>query len=457
MSNAEDLTRSRDRMLIQAGLTLAAELDLETVLEHIVDLAIEITGATYGALGVLGSDRRIERFITKGISEEDRARIGAPPTGHGILGLLIERKEPVRLPDLTQDPRSYGFPPHHPPMHSFLGAPLRALGRIYGNIYLTDKRDADVFSDDDEAAVVLLATQAGVAIENARLYEEAQQAQQELLRLEVLEERERIAKELHDGVIQALFAVGMNLQGVGALVHDPEIAGRLEDAVDDIDRAIRDLRNYIFGLRPGIFADRQLPEAIRKLCDEFEERTGVVTVASVHDHAAAELASRAGDVILFLRETLSNIERHAEATTCRVSLRRAADGGIELEIDDDGQGFDIDAERTGMGLANLEARVVIHGRHVPRRERRRRRNHHTARRRPTIQAFRPDPVGEPCRSARGVGDLGPCAGTPRRLTLDACSRATSSSFLSSPTGVERALIVPRRVAPGIAEPGELPR
>ena len=110
MSNAEDLTRSRDRMLIQAGLTLAAELDLETVLEHIVDLAIEITGATYGALGVLGSDRRIERFITKGISEEDRARIGAPPTGHGILGLLIERKEPVRLPDLTQDPRSYGFP-----------------------------------------------------------------------------------------------------------------------------------------------------------------------------------------------------------------------------------------------------------------------------------------------------------------------------------------------------------
>lgn len=361
MSNAEDRTRSRDRMLIQAGLTLAAELDLETVLEHIVDLAIEITGATYGALGVLGSDHRIERFITKGISDEDRARIGAPPTGHGILGLLIERKEPVRLPDLTQDPRSYGFPPHHPPMHSFLGAPLRALGRIYGNIYLTDKRDADVFSDDDEAAVVLLATQAGVAIENARLYKEAQQAQQELRKLEVLEERERIAKELHDGVIQALFAVGMNLQGVGALVQDPEIARRLDGAVDDIDGAIRDLRNYIFGLRPGILADRQLPEAIRKLCDEFEERTGVVTVTSVNDDAAAELASRAGDVILLVRETLSNIERHADATTCRVSLRRSADGAIELEIDDDGRGFDTDADRTGMGLANLDARVSSMG------------------------------------------------------------------------------------------------
>jgi signal transduction histidine kinase len=348
-------------MLIQAGLTLAAELDLDTVLDHIVDLAIEITGATYGALGVLGSDRRIERFITKGISDEDRARIGAPPTGHGILGLLIERKEPVRLPDLTQDPRSYGFPPHHPPMRSFLGAPLQALGRIYGNIYLTDKRDADVFSEDDEAAVVVLATQAGVAIENARLYEEAQQAQHELRRLEVLEERERIAKELHDGVIQALFAVGMNLQAVVALVRDPEIAGRLDGAVDDIDGAIRDLRNYIFGLRPGILADRQLPEAIRKLCDEFEERTGVVTVASVNDDAAAELSSRAGDVILLVRETLSNIERHADATTCRVSLQRSADGAIELEIDDDGRGFDIDADRTGMGLANLKARVSSMG------------------------------------------------------------------------------------------------
>ena len=131
--------------------------------------------------------------------------------------------------------------------------------------------------------------------------------------------------------------------------------------MDDIDRAIRDLRNYIFGLRPGILADRQLPEAIRKLCDEFEERTRRRHRGLVNEDAAAELASRAGDVILLLRETLSNIERHAEATTCRVSLRRAADGAIELEIDDDGQGFDIDADRTGMGLANLEARVSSMG------------------------------------------------------------------------------------------------
>ena len=360
MGDIEDLAPSRDQMLIQAGLTLAAELDLDTVLEHIVDLAIEITGATYGALGVLDADHRIERFITKGISKEDRQRIGAPPTGHGILGVLIEYKEPLRLPDLTKHPRSYGFPPNHPPMHSFLGAPLSALGRIYGNIYLTDKRDADEFTDDDEAAVVVLATQAGVAIENARLYTQTQHAQQELRRLEVLEERERIAKELHDGVIQSLFAVGMGLQGAAALAHDPEIAARLEYAVEDIDRAIRDLRNYIFGLRPGILADRQLDEAIRKLCADAEARSGVVIVAVIDEEAAAELASRAGDVVQVVREMLSNVERHAEAITCRVSLRRAG-GAIELEVDDDGHGFDIDAPRTGMGLTNLEARVVSMG------------------------------------------------------------------------------------------------
>ena len=348
-------------MLIEAGLTLAAELDLDTVLQHIVELAREITGATYGALGVLASDRTIERFITTGISDADRERIGDPPTGHGILGLLIERQQPIRLPDLTADARSYGFPPNHPPMRSFLGAPVRALGLVFGNIYLTDKQGAETFSDDDEAALVVLATQAGVAIENARLYEETLRAQVELRRLEVLEDRERIAKDLHDGVVQSLFAVGMGLQGATAMAHDAEIAARIENAVEDIDRTIQDLRNYIFGLRPGILADRQLDEAIRELCAEFEDRSGVVTVAAIEDRAAAQLASRAGDVIQLVRETLSNVGRHANATTCRVSLRQLVDLAIELEVDDDGRGFNIDAPRTGMGLANLEARVASMG------------------------------------------------------------------------------------------------
>jgi signal transduction histidine kinase len=348
-------------MLIEAGLTLASELDLDAVLERIVDLAVEITGAAYGALGVLGEDRSIERFVTVGITDEQRAAIGPPPTGHGILGVLIEQAQPLRLPDLTRDPRSVGFPPNHPPMRSFLGAPVRALGQVFGNIYLTDKRDAEMFSSDDEAALVVLATQAGVAIENARLYEETQRAQEQQRRIELLEERERIAKELHDGVVQSLFAVGMGLQGAAALAHDPDIAARLEDAVEDIDHAIADLRSYIFGLRPGILADRQLDEAIRHLCSEFEERSGVVTVAVVDVTVAATLASRASDVIQLVREALSNVGRHAAATTCRVSLFRASDEAIVLEVDDDGRGFDSTKPRNGMGLTNLEHRVSAMG------------------------------------------------------------------------------------------------
>ena len=206
-----------------------------------------------------------------------RAAIGHPPVGHGILGLLIRERRPMRLPDLGADPRSYGFPPNHPPMHSFLGAPVLALGQVFGNLYLTEKQGAEVFSDDDEAALVVLATQAGVAVENARLYAETQRASQELRRLEVLEERERIAKELHDGVIQSLFAVGMGLQGTAGMARDEDLASRIASAVEEIDRAIRDLRNYIFGLRPGILADRQLDQALKELGNEFQTRTDVLT------------------------------------------------------------------------------------------------------------------------------------------------------------------------------------
>ncbi|MEO8292535.1 MAG: GAF domain-containing protein, partial [Actinomycetota bacterium] len=198
----------RERALIDAGLVLSAELPLDLVLQRIVELAVAITGARYGAMGVLGEDGRIDEFITEGVSLAERARIGDPPTGHGILGALIRERRPMRLPDIAADRRSSGFPPNHPPMHSFLGAPVSARGTLFGNIYLTEKRGAAEFTEDDEQALVVLATQAGVAVENARLYQETQRQHRELQRLSVLEDRERIAKELHDGVIQSLFAVG---------------------------------------------------------------------------------------------------------------------------------------------------------------------------------------------------------------------------------------------------------
>jgi signal transduction histidine kinase len=355
--SARDAPGDGDRRLIEAGMALASEVSLDAVLQRIVDLAVELTGARYGALGVLTPDgQSIQEFITVGITPEERAALGDPPTGHGLLGALIREEGPVRIADIGADPRSVGFPPNHPPMTSLLGARIIGRGTVFGNIYLTDKRGAEMFDEEDERVLVVLATQAAIAVENARLYDETERRGRELQRLQVFEERERIAKELHDGVIQALFAVGMSLQGLASSSSDPELARRLEAAVEDVDVAIRDLRNYIFGLRPGILADRQLDQALKELATEFGSRSDVVTVVDVDGEAASALASRAGEVVQLAREALSNVSRHAEATTCRVSLRRGADG-IVLEIDDDGRGFDVGASTPGMGLRNLRERV----------------------------------------------------------------------------------------------------
>jgi signal transduction histidine kinase len=357
-----DRVQDRDRadLLIEAGLALASERSLEAVLQRIVELAVDITVARYGAISVLAPDGRIGEFITEGITEEERAEIGEPPTGHGILGLLISEARPLRLAEIAAHPLSVGFPPHHPPMRSLLGAPVVSRGTVFGNIYVTEKQGEEEFSVDDERVLQVLATQAGVAVENARLYEEMLRAQDEVRRLEVLDDRERIAKELHDGVIQSLFAVGMSLQGAAALAQDEGITVRIEGAVEDIDGAIRDLRNYIFGLRPGILADRQLDQALRELSAEFEQRSGVVTVVDIDQGIAAELASIASDVVQVTREALSNVSRHAEATTCRVSLRRGAEGAI-LMIDDDGRGFDPGTAGEGLGIGNLRERVASLG------------------------------------------------------------------------------------------------
>ena len=176
----------------------------------------------------------------------------------------------------------------------------------------------------------------------------------------LLEDRERIAKELHDGVIQALFAVGMGLQGTALMSNDEDLARRIEAAVGELDRVIRDLRNYIFGLRPGILADRQLGQALRHLAEEFEAKSGVVTVADIDDEIASIVTPHGAELIQLAREALSNVGRHAHATTCRLSLQQDA-GVAVLEIDDDGNGFDPSTARRGEGLTNLESRAATMG------------------------------------------------------------------------------------------------
>jgi signal transduction histidine kinase len=167
-----DVMASRERLsaLLDAVVGVGSDLDLRSTLHRIVLAAVRLAGARYGALGVIGPDRRLVEFITDGIGVAEHRRIGDLPTGRGVLGLLIDEPKPVRLRDIAEHPRSYGFPPHHPVMRSFLGVPVRIRDQVFGNLYLTEKRDADEFTEDDEETVVALAVAAGVAIDNARLY-----------------------------------------------------------------------------------------------------------------------------------------------------------------------------------------------------------------------------------------------------------------------------------------------
>src|SRR5512132_3420909 len=176
----------RYERLLEAGLVLAADLSLPATLQRIVELAAGLTGARYGALGVLGRDGVITDFITTGVTAEERAAIGHIPVGRGILGVLIDDARPLRLHDIADDPRSVGLPPNHPPMRTFLGVPVKAGGRVYGNLYLSEKHDRADFDADDERALILLAAQAGAAIEAANLYEQATDRAQRLEAIRVI-------------------------------------------------------------------------------------------------------------------------------------------------------------------------------------------------------------------------------------------------------------------------------
>lgn len=344
-------TQRRQEILVQAGLMLASDLPLPALLQRIVELSAELAAARYAALGVLSPEGEIiQEFLTVGVTDEVRAQIGPLPHGRGILGALITDAHPLRLARIQDDPRSVGFPPNHPPMTSFLGAPIAVRGKVFGNLYLTEKIDSDQFTREDEDSLVKLAAQAGVAIEFTR-------AQEELRRLALIHDRERIAKELHDDVIQSLFAEGMALQAALGVVNDPSaITVRLEASIEHIDRVIRDLRNYIFALRPGMAADRQLDRSLRDLSQDFAA-SGLPIEVNTDEAAVSQLAGRAADVVQFAREAISNAVRHSGGSRVLVSLVALGDHAL-LEVSDNGAGFDPSkAAADGNGLMNLQARA----------------------------------------------------------------------------------------------------
>ena len=490
-------------VLLDAVLGIAADLELPHTLRRIVEAAAAGVDAEYGALGVLGPDGLIEEFVVEGITPDVSERIGDPPRGRGILGLLIREPRPLRLTDLSQHPDSVGFPAGHPPMRSFLGVPVRVRDAVFGNLYLCEKRGGGEFTEHDERIVVTLAAAAGVAIDNSRLYasvarrarwlrassdvaslallgasssevldavvERAHEASESDLtvlvevdddgaahvtraagvrtstpnlvgrpvaldedhsptpavvadvvgdsasvarvplrtvqhdygtlvmawvnarageqadgatavqsfgeqaalavgltyaraehdRLTLLEERDRIGRDLHDLVIQRLFATGMVLQGAQRLSSDGEVSDRIARAVDDLDQTIREVRSTIFALHHASEGTGLRSQVLQEIAASSNTLGFEPTVrfdgpidSSVSDPVREH-------VVAALREALSNVARHAEATQVRISLSVESDE-VVLIVTDNGRGLPGESDRRS-GLANLASRADSSG------------------------------------------------------------------------------------------------
>lgn len=489
------------RELAEASVTLTSELSLEAVLQKVVDVAIVQIGARYAALSVLGEDGRIERFVTSGISAEERERIGDPPSGRGLLGVLLHEGTSLRIDDVGKDPRSAGFPPHHPLMKSLLGVPVVWRAEILGNLYLTEKTSAPGFDERDEQLLRFLATQAAVAINNAQLYEaqqlrardwqtlfelsrdvigsrdlpdlrafvtesaagvlhvdvavlgllspdrasfriEAQHGtratnigdvipvseavlfnrvitdkrpvviedrrsgpagrkslmEREMLESAIavpvlgdqsvlgaliaghrtrtrlgqrntllvqtlanllavaierhqlfdrldslarLEERERIGMDLHDGVIQSIYAVALHLEDCADRARkEPDMHADLDRAIDDLNKVIKDIRSYIFDLRPQLSHVQDVPQALHELVEHFRVNSLIAATLDI-DPSFSAVGEEAEAMALFhiAQEALNNAAKHSKATAVSIRLR-ATPASVILEVEDNGIGFE---------------------------------------------------------------------------------------------------------------------
>jgi signal transduction histidine kinase len=513
---------ARDQMhgLLQAVVAIGEGLDLESTLRRIVQTAVGLVDASYGALGVIGEDRPLAEFIPVGLTEAEIAGIHHWPEGRGLLGLLVRDPRPLRLAEISAHPESSGFPGGHPPMGSFVGVPVRVRDAVFGNLYLTNKRGAAEFSEDDEAVLVALGAAAGVAIENARLYEAARRQQrlisasadvttrllsgddpgevladvtrqvhelsgadlavlavpdedgQRLIityaegdgadatrglvlpagsslsgqvlsggepittedfaaderasvaargamsqvghaivvplgvpgnvrgvltvgrvhgaqafppdraevvssfatqagialelaarradaeRLSLFEDRDRIARDLHDLVIQRLYATGMSLEGTMPMITRPEVKGRISNAVDAMDDTIKDIRATIFALQARDHADAQ-PDIRGTIVALVEEMTPVLGFAPSLRLGAGLRTQVAGDVaeqvLAVLREALSNVARHAQASQVDVTVDVSPDDALSVQVTDNGIGMPDGGRRSG--LRNLASRA----------------------------------------------------------------------------------------------------
>jgi signal transduction histidine kinase len=335
----------RLQQLLDAMLSIGSDLSLPAVLQRIIESACKLVDARYGALGVMDDHGQLTDLATSGVDESTHDAVGRLPEFTGILGVLLRDPKPVRLRDVSEHPLAQGFPPGHPEMSSFLGVPIRGKEAI-GSLYLADKQSADQFSEEDERLAVTLAAASGVAIDNARL-------QASLEHVAVLQDRERIARELHDKVIQRLFAAGMTLQTTLPIARS-EVASHITQAVEEIDETIRDIRRTIFaletrtrrGVRVDIFAHVDAAREVLGFTPELRLEGPI-------DSAVPE--TTADHLLAALFEALSNVAQHAGASKVDVAVE--AGDELRLQVADDGAGLP-DRIEPGQGLRNMERRAL---------------------------------------------------------------------------------------------------
>lgn len=339
--------------LSDAAIAMISGLSLPRTLQRIASSAREMVNAKYAALGVPSPEGTMRTFVTSGLEPAVVSGIEHEPHGKGLLGAILESDEAIRLENLHDDPRSAGFCGNHPEMTSFLGVPIIGRNRQrLGNLYLCDRVDGEPFTEDDEKLITILATFAAISIENATLHNQLQEAA-------VIQERDRIAMELHDGVIQLIYAVGMKLEIIrGNTTLDSEEDKRFQSVFDDLNRAIDDIRSYIHDLRSAAQSQSTLQQKLTNLAEHFKDFSAVDVVFDMPNELPALTDQQRHSVLQIVRESLANVARHAEANHVTVSLH-STDRKLHLAIQDDGNGFDVDniPETSHFGLQNMQNRA----------------------------------------------------------------------------------------------------
>ncbi|GAB4550186.1 MAG: hypothetical protein OHK0023_15680 [Anaerolineae bacterium] len=342
-------TEAQLNALSEAVRAVTAEFSLERILRRLAEIAANMVHARYAALGVPEDGKGLREFLTFGISDEAASKIDHLPEGKGLLGALLHDHDPIRLANIREDPRSVGFPANHPEMTRFLGVPIVSKGKNLGTLYLTDRIDGQPFSEEDERMISLLAAHAAIAIENAKLSDQ-------LRRLAVLEERDRISMELHDGIIQSIYAIGIKLQVVRLQVNDEQLSAQIRGVNQDLDRVIEDLRRYIKNLQASVELSLTLREQMDDIAERFRQVTDARLVMDISPNLTQLSEAHLHALLQITREALSNVVRHAHATEVYVDLHETPTH-ITLVVADNGIGFEPMQVPPGIGIRNIRQRV----------------------------------------------------------------------------------------------------